>query len=53
MMWYLQIGGVRCHDVVPSDRRGRIGGVRCHDVVQIGGVRFMMWYIRIGGGQVS
>ena len=24
MMWYLQIGGVRCHDVVPSDRRGQM-----------------------------
>ena len=39
MMWYLQIGGVRCYDVVGSEWSGvmmwyiRIGGVRCHDVV--------------------
>ena len=24
MMWYIRIGGVRCHDVVPSDRRGQV-----------------------------
>ena len=28
MMWCLQIGGVKCHDVVPQ-----IGRVKCHDVV--------------------
>ena len=24
MMWCFQIGGVKCHDVVPSDRRGQV-----------------------------